>query len=361
MTPKPNPHVLKINRAPQGMEGRNANICLDRNERYTPFDESIFNRMVSRLTPHDFCSYPDTSPLLHALAKTNKIDRDCIYLTNGSDSALRLLFQAYAQKDRELVCRNPTYAMTSIYGEIANAKVRSIEYDENRKVSLATLLEALENDPTMMVLANPDQPTGATIEEDDLLALCKATNEKGVLLVIDEAYYPFHPLSAANYIHQFDNLAVTRTFSKWGGLAGLRLGYLLSNPQIINTVQKVRGSHEVNSVAAKMAQYILEHPEVTDEYVSTIEASRAKLREFAQSRNLGFPSCPANFQLVEFESQDQAIAAANALEEENILVRSGFKETSVAKCIRITLDTEDIIGKLIDILVRFLTKHQPMH
>src|SRR5581483_5133460 len=144
---------------------------------------------------------------------------DHLYLTSGSDAALRMLFQAFVRPGDRIVMADPTYAMYSLYTQIFQAVAVPINYGSNLRVDLNELIKQIRKKPRVLVWANPDQPTGAVLPMDALLQLAESTRRSGTLLIIDEAYYPFHPISAQKLVLQFEHIAILRTFSKAFGLA----------------------------------------------------------------------------------------------------------------------------------------------
>lgn len=340
---QPNSHLLNIRRVSEHMGERSNYVCLDRNERVEPVAPAVFEEMLAGLSPDLFCMYPNPAPLYERLSRATGFPEDCIYLTNGSDAALRMIFQTYVRPDDLSVFPDPSYAMYAIYSQIFQARARTIAYSKDRRLDVAALINELEKKPRILVIANPDQPTGATLALADLRKLAAASLRHETLFIIDEAYYPFYPHTALDLVREFPNVIVTRTFSKAGGLAGLRLGYLVANAEVIQNIQRIRGAHEVNAMSVTLGSYILDHPELSADYLAKIEAGRAVLAEAARELNLEFPSCPANFQLLRFVGMTDTTPITQALKEKGYLVKGGFAAEAVRDCIRITLASPPIM------------------
>jgi histidinol-phosphate aminotransferase len=218
-----------------------------------------------------------------------------------------------------------------------------VAYTADLTLDLKRIFELLETSPRVLAIPNPDQPTGCVLSEKTLRELAVASQKANTLFIIDEAYYPFYPHTAINLVRDFDHVVITRTFSKVGGLAGLRLGYLVTQPGVISHVQRIRGAHEVNAMSIAMGSYILDHPELSREYLTEIESGRDVLEETALDLKLGFPSCPANFQLLRFTGLSDTTPVMAALKERGYLVKGGFSSPSVRDCIRITLAGPEIM------------------
>ena len=339
---EPNPHLLAIHRLPEDMAGRERFVRLDRNERVVPFAKSEFAAMIATLRPEIFSAYPNPSPLIERLARQLQVPAEWIHPTNGSDAAIRKLFQTYVRPGDTVVLAEPTYAMYSIYAQMFAGRVDAVSYSADRVLHVDDMLTRLKKHPRVLALACPDQPTGAVLPLEVLRHLAQAASDHDTLCVIDEAYFPFHSVTAVPLTAEFDNVAITRTFSKIGGLAGLRLGYVVAQPTVLRHLERVRGAHEVNAVAIQIGCYVVDHPEIGDAYMRDIEAGRQILAAAAAELGLGFPRCPANFQLLELPALDPKALVAS-LKDRGFLVKGGFSHRSVARCIRVTLAGPDVM------------------
>jgi histidinol-phosphate aminotransferase len=352
---QPNEHLLNIDRVKENMGERADYVRLDRNERVSPVSQSIFQDMLAVLEPEMFCAYPNPTPLYQRLSKNLNVPEESLYLTNGSDAALRMLFQTYVRPGDSIVFPDPTYAMYEIYSQIFQAQARTIPYTKDMKFDVDLMLEYIKEKPRIVAIANPDQPTGSTLSESTIRKLAAAAREQNTLFIVDEAYYPFYPHTAVTLVHEFENIVVTRTFSKVGGLAGLRLGYFVAHPEIVHNVHRIRGAHEVNEMSIAIGNYVLDHPELTEQYLAEIEAGRDVLEEAALDLGLGFPPCPANFQLIQFTGMNNTKEIASALKQKGYLVKGGFSSLAVQDCIRITLAEPDVMIGFVNAL-RHVTK-----
>lgn len=340
---KPDEHLLEIYRVRERMDERAACVRLDRNERVTPFSAEVMRDILASLGAEVFCAYPDPSPLYRRLSRDLGLPEDYLYLTNGSDAAIRMTFQAYVRPGDRVVFPDPTYAMYAIYSQIFQARAQMVAYAEDTSLDVEQVFASFAQRPRLLAIPNPDQPTGAVLPESTLRRLASAARAAGTLFLIDEAYYPFYPHTAVDLVRDFDNVVVTRTFSKVGGLAGLRLGYLVAHPDIVSGIERVRGAHEVNAVAIAVGSYVLDHPELGEAYLAEIQAGRAVLAEVARELGLGFPSCPTNFQLLRFPDIDDTIDLVVALKRRGYLVKGGFASRALRGCIRVTLGGSEVM------------------
>lgn len=344
---QPNEHLLDIYRVTERMSERSGYVRLDRNERVTPFSPQVFRDILATLKPEYFCAYPDPSPLYQRLSRDLHLPEEYLCLTNGSDAAIRMILQTYLRPGDAMVFPDPTYAMYAIYARIFHAHTWTVAYTADFHLDMNQILQLLEQRPRVLAIANPDQPTGVVMPEAILRHLVAAARATETLLIIDEAYYPFYPHSAINLVREYDNVAITRTFSKVGGLAGLRLGYFAACPDIVNNVQRIRGAHEVNMMAIAVGSYVLDHPELGESYLGEIEAGRQELANAARELGFGFPNCLTNFQLLQIPNVNDTTEIIDALKRKGFLVKGGFASSAVHDCIRITLAGPDVMQKFV--------------
>lgn len=335
--PEPNEHLQAIRRMSERMPERIGRVHMDMNERVTPFAPAVLREMLAQIRPELLCHYPDASPLYERLSQRLGYPQEMLYVTPGSDAAIRMLFQAYLRPGDRVVFPEPTFAMYAVYTQIFRAQAHTVAYGRDRTLDIERLAALVADGARVLAVANPDQPTGAALATERLAALASAARRSDALCIIDEAYYPFYPHSAIDLVRQFDNVAILRTFSKVGGLAGLRVGYVVANPKVIDAMSRVRGSFEVNTVAIAMASYLLDHPQIAADFLREIEAGREVLRRMAQALGLGFPAGHGNFQLLQFAATTSTASVAAELAAKGYLVKGGFSAPCVSDCIRVTL------------------------
>jgi histidinol-phosphate aminotransferase len=204
----------------------------------------------------------------------------------------------------------------------------------------------------MLAIANPDQPTGTTLPAAILQRIAARAEAVDTLLIVDEAYFPFYHETALTWFQRYSNVVVTRTFSKVGGLAGLRLGYVVGPAEVIGYVQRVRGSYEVNAMAVAIGCYVLDHPELEEAHRKEVEAGRSMLRAAAGELGLGYPECVTNFQLLRFPGTINLAAVVDGLKAEGYLIKGPFSAPCIADCLRVTLAGPEVLGPFCEALRR---------
>ncbi len=343
------PHLQAIERV-DSADIRGDFVRLDRNDRATPLAEAEFRAILATLGPEAFAAYPDPQPLNRRIAESLNLPEDHIAATNGSDAAIRRAFHAYIGPGDRVVFPEPSYAMYQVYSRVFQAETVKLDYGADRRLDLERFLALIGEGARLVCIANPDQPTGAALNEGPLRRIVSAARQAGALCLVDEAYYPSHPVTAVGMIAEFDNLLVTRSFSKSGGIGGLRLGFACAQPSVLQGLDKVRGLHEVNQVAIAVGMYLLDHPELTEDYLKQLEAGRALLADFARRHAFGFPACPTNFQLIQLPEEIDSRTVVQALKRRSFLIKGGYRAPSVANCLRVSLAGPELIGRFVTAL-----------
>jgi len=310
-----------------------ANVFLDANE--NP-NETVLNR------------YPDPlqKELKKEIGKLKGIGSSRIFLGNGSDEAIDLLFRAFCEPgvDRAFIFP-PTYGMYSVSAAINNVEVVELSLENDFQLPSFDAIKDQLQSAGLLFICSPNNPTGNVINKKAIQNI--ADNFSG-LVVVDEAYIDFSTeKSTLSLLNETPNLVVLQTFSKAWGLAGLRVGMAFASEEIINILNKIKPPYNINTLSQKEALKILTKSSVTEDQIETIKKEREKLSvELKQLDNVVqvFPS-EANFILVEFENSE---ALFNTLIEKGIIVRNRSKQ--VKGCIRITVGTPEENSLLLNTL-----------
>ncbi|UCC91702.1 MAG: aminotransferase class I/II-fold pyridoxal phosphate-dependent enzyme, partial [Candidatus Aenigmatarchaeota archaeon] len=210
-------------------------------------------------------------------------------------------------------------------------------YNRDLSFPTARFTKAINKKTKVVVLANPNNPTGSAISEKGILEIVKKAKEFKALVFIDEAYYEFYGKSSKSLIKKYDNVIVTRTFSKAFGLAGIRLGYVISNEENIRNLLKANSPYSISSIAVKSIFAALKDRDFVKGYVR--EVKKAKKIMFKRLKELGVKTYPtsANFLIAKFG--DKAPEIYRKLKERGILVRDRTKYPLLKGCLRIGIGT----------------------
>ncbi len=300
--------------------------------------------------PDDSCFY-----LRKKLAEKHNISEEEIIVGNGSVELLYYLLMAFLDSNVSVAYNIGSFPMYHIVSKIANAKTITLPLKkENLACDPVAIAENLREDTRIVFLSNPNNPTGTSFSNEEAEYLLKKAN-KDTLIVFDEAYTPFvespnFPDSLSLY-REFKNLIILRTFSKNYGLAGLRIGYLIARPEIINALNKVRIPFNVNRLAQIAAFYALDDEEFLKKTIERIKREKKFLYKHFDKLSLFYLKSDTNFIFVKFEIDGEKIF--NELLKRGIITRP-LPPSIFPNSLRITVgrrrDNKKLIESLYDIL-----------
>lgn len=313
-------------------------VKLDAMENPYPLPAQVRRELAEHLAGVELNRYPDPTgrKLRELLARKMNVPGGMeILLGNGSDDLIQIVTFACARPGAAMMFPAPTFVMYGMNATLSG--MRALRYELRDDYTLdcdAFVAQVKAEQPALIFIAYPNNPTGVLYPEEDVIAVLRAAEG---LVVLDEAYHVFAQKSFMPRLAEFPNLVVMRTVSKLG-LAGIRLGYLVGRPEWIGEFNKVRQAYNVNVLTQAAATFVLERLEVLEEQAARIRAERATLG-MALAALPGvkvFPS-QANFFLVRVPDADRAY---EALRRQGVLVRN-FNGAGLKNCLRITVGTPD--------------------
>ena len=344
--------VDSVSRLRGDAQTRHGLIRLDKNERVTAFPEDIFEQLISDLSSDHLTAYPETEELYGRLAQLHSMPTSNFMLTAGSDMAIRHCFDLFVNPGGEVVALDPTFAMVDIYCQLYGSKKQTVSYDRQLRLDLERMLNVIGPKTELVIIANPNSPTGTLISEEDLTEILIKAARFQVPVLIDEAYYGFCKQTAVPMLEEHYNLIISRTFSKAYGLAGLRIGYLLAQTEIALLFYRFRPMYEVNSIGVLAAIKILDHPQVAETYLLATEEGRRLLLNFAKEREIAYRDTQANFIFIDFGDKKQAVM--DECSRAGILVRGGLSIEGFETYLRISLGPVTAMQPLIEAISRVM-------
>ena len=279
--------------------------------------------------------YPRQDELRSAIAGYVGVEPENVVLGNGADETIDLLLRATLEPDEFVIDCPPSFEMYRVYtrahrGRLIEAPRRGDFSLDAEEVTLA----CARTHAKAIIVGSPNNPDGGSLPRDDLLRLL----EMRALLVIDEAYAEFAGESTVSLLAHHENLVVLRSFSKWAGLAGLRVGYAVMSPSLAAAVDKLRSPYNVNAAGLVAARASLEDLENLIANVRAIVAERERMGPaLAQLGFLQPVPSRANFLLCRVDGFD-AHSVKDRLKRENILVRA-YGQPRLRQHLRITIGT----------------------
>lgn len=293
-----------------------AKLWLDKNENGDPELARVVRYAFAAIPAEALWSYPDMAGLYRKLAQNVGARPDQLILAAGSDGVIRSVFEAFVSPGDTVIHTNPTFAMYAVYAQMYGAQAVPIDYVPSQagpKLPLDELLAAIaRTKPRLVCLPNPDSPTGTVLASADLGRLLDASAAAGAVLLIDEAYYPFHPETVAGRIADYPHLVIARSTGKAWGMAGLRVGYGIAAAGLALALHKVRPMYEISTVAAWAFMNILDHGDAVASSVARLNDGKRGFVAAMDGLGLRTLNCAGNFLHVAFADAAPAVHAALA-------------------------------------------------
>ncbi|MGF7140114.1 histidinol-phosphate transaminase [Roseimarinus sediminis] len=323
---RPNILALKPYSSARDEFSGSASVFLDANE--NPYDTG-YNR------------YPDPYQMevKKRIAEIKGTQTNQIFLGNGSDEAIDLLFRAFCNPGVDnVVAIEPSYGMYTVSAGINDVEVKKVLLTKNFELDSQKLLDTANEKTKLVFLCSPNNPSGNLLSKTEMINILSNLNG---LVVVDEAYIDFAPgESLLSKLEKYPNLVILQTFSKAWGLAGIRLGMAFASPEIIGILNKIKYPYNINQLTQQRVMQSLQNAEQKEAWVKNIIDEREKLAN--ELRKLPFaqkiyPS-DANFLLVKMEGAREKF---EHLMNEGVIVRDRSKVTLCENSLRITVGSPE--------------------
>jgi len=313
-------------------------------EGYTKMDANENNNaMPVSVEIKEMNRYPDTDSvqLKKALSSYLSVGTDQLTCGNGSSEMIELLLKAFINPGDKVMTFDPSFVMYKNFTELYNGTFVPVPCkDYVMDMNIMIQMAEVEN-PKLIFICNPNNPTGYLISKVEIERLLKNVN---CIVVVDEAYIEFTEGSMMNRLGDYDNLVILRTFSKAWGLAGARLGYMVANPVITDYINCVKSPYNLNKLSQYIGVKALENSKPLDDYVTHVIKERERVSKAMTAFGLMVYQSSANF--VFFRSKKPLY---DALKSYGILIRT-FKNG----CYRVTLGTRTENTNFLNALVEIL-------
>lgn len=305
----------------------------------------------------DFSHYnlypdPEASMLRTALSTYTGVGAEHLVVSNGSMELIKLLWQAFLTPGDSVVTCPPTFSMYTTASTLCGAQTLAAARGPGYSVDVEAVRAAVRPDTKLIVLCSPNNPTGNLVPREDVVALL----ETGCIVVVDEAYIEFagpeEPESSAiSLVPEYDNLVVLRTFSKWAGLAGLRLGYGAFPTWLVPHLRKLQLPFEVNLAAHIAAIETLLDLPLMLERIAGLRAERERLTDvLANEPYLSVTPSQGNYVLAEITDPRLSLATFRGMMEAAGLILRYFRTPDLTRHVRVTVGTDEHTAALARVL-----------
>jgi histidinol-phosphate aminotransferase len=336
-------HLKNLERTGSRNKSRRDYIRLDMNENPCGLPKRFINNVLSGIDPGFLSSYPEYPRLRQAIARHNKISPENIILANGSDAAIKYIFDAYVSPKDKVLLTDPTFAMYPVYCRMFDAEPVMVKYNADLSFAYGAFMDKIDSSLRMAVIVNPNNPTGSVLSGQSLIRVIEKTRRHNVLLVVDEAYFYYYPGTLIRRVNDYDNLIVLRTFSKLCAMAALRLGYAAASPGIISGLSKVKPAFDVNGIAALFCERLLEGPAIIRRLVKESGEGKRYLEDMLRKEGIEHRAGKANFVLI--KCKGKVADVLSALAKNKILAAGSFSQEILKDYIRVTVADKDTMQK----------------
>jgi len=299
--------------------------------------------------------YPDGNAfrLKQKLASKHSVSLNQLTIGNGSNDVLEIIARCFADSSAEIMYSQYAFAVYPIVTQAIGARHNKVPANEWGH-DLSAMLKAITNETKIIFIANPNNPTGTYLSEAELDKFLLQV-PSNIIVVLDEAYHEYISKpdysSAEVFLEKYPNLIVTRTFSKAYGLAGLRIGYAISHPDVCNVLNRIRQPFNANIVALAAAEAALSDDAFIKESVQLNNAGMEQLTDAFQRLGLSYIESVCNFVAVDVQNSGAEVYAD--LLQRGVIARP-VGAYDMPNHIRVSIGTRDENQKFIDSLEAFL-------
>lgn len=339
-------HINNIIRTNQDFLTRLDRIRLGMNEYLPSMPKPLFKKIMSGFSAEMASAYPEVNRAYNALSQYLNKSAEKLILSNGADGAMKMILEAFCDPGDVISTIAPTFEMYKIHSQELNCKLIEIYCDDNGKCSDSTLSQLILPGVKVLVVANPNGATGYTFDIDSLRKLAKKAEESDILLIIDEVYADFGKIDASSLVDEFSNVVIIRSFSKSVGMAGLRIGYIITSERLVKIIEKFKPFREITSLAARAVEVVCFDGKYLKNSVKKIINSRKKFARNLKELDFDVIEGGGNFVLVDFGKCKELVT--KSFMENNI----EFKETPspLERYMRLTVGLPVVMDQVIDII-----------
>lgn len=324
-------------------------VKMDANENPFPHSETVLKKIEEWIGNKDHLTrYPDSDShlLREKISKLHKVDKEEVICSVGSDQMIELIIKVFVEDGEVVLVPNPSFAMYTLSTVLNHGKAVAYELDDNFDYNYDKIIEAYNRyKPKLLFICTPNNPTGNKATKEGMIKVLEAVK---CPVIIDEAYEEFIDESMISYIKKYPNLVVLRTFSKAYGIAGLRIGYALSNDEMVDMIGIAKPPYNVSSFSQAVAGFILDDIDYYKEHIHKLRQLKNELCESLKSINMveHVYNSEANFILIKVTD----VTLADYLASNKVLVRNYCPTGRLAGHIRVSVGTSDENDQLIKLI-----------
>jgi len=341
------PHLYRVNRIFDYTDKSEYDFILNQSERSQLIPESYYVKFLRSLKQEDFAYYPNTKNFKEKICEFYNVNTENLFLSDGSDVGIKSIFETFTTCGN-IVTSEPSFPMYEVYASLYNCSYKGIHYDvDTLEFSIENMLSFVDDNTQLIILANPNSPIGDYKTIDEIKPLL----DTGIPILIDEAYIEFSGKeSMIQYIDEYPNLLVTRTFSKGFGAAGCRVGMTFSNPHYIENISKFRQMYEISGVSLKYCEFLLNNHHLVDTYIQEVVEEKKKVVSMLKH----YEVIDSNCNWIHFNNQDDNKKTKEIFDKHKVLVKYckvhpyGFRENWCRMTIQPGLSEQEFFKELVN-------------
>jgi histidinol-phosphate aminotransferase len=332
------------------LAGREA-LRLDFNENTLAASPKVIERL-RQTTAEGLTKYPEREGVEQIAAAHFGLQTKQVLLTNGVDEAIHLVCAAFLEDDDEAIICTPTFFMYEVSVRMMTPHLTRVQADASLEFPYARFVAAITPRTKLIVVCSPNNPTGAVVSREHLLAICAAAPQ--AVVMVDEAYYHFFGETVIEDVGKVPNLLVARTFSKAYGLANLRIGMLTGSAELMKLVRKVSSPYNVNGVALDCLPVALADDAYVQWYASQVHEGRARMMDGLRALGVDFFPSHANFVLMKIGAKHAELV--KAMRARGVLLRDRSTDPGCDGYVRITIGVEEHVTRGLEALKESLAE-----
>jgi len=341
------PHLHRVNRIFDYTDKSEYDFILNQSERSQPIPEPYYTEFIRSLKQEDFAYYPNTKNFKEKICEFYNVNTENLFLSDGSDVGIKSIFETFTTCGN-IVTSEPSFPMYGVYASLYNCPYRGINYDVDLlEFSIKNMLSFVDDNTQLIILANPNSPIGDYKTIDEIKPLL----DTGIPVLIDEAYIEFSDKeSMIQYIDEYPNLIVTRTFSKGFGAAGCRVGMTFAHKDTIEPISKFRQMYEITGVSLKYCEFLLNNHHLVDTYIKEVVEEKKKVVSMLKH----YEVIDSNCNWIHFNNQDNNKKTKEVFDKHKVLVKYckvhpyGFRDNWCRMTIQPGLSEQEFFKELIN-------------
>lgn len=335
------PQIYNLVRIKNEPNDRFECLRFNKNERLHPFNEILLKDIRRKISSDLISGYFDFKFTYEKLSEFTGFKPSQLLLSFGADMAIKSIYESCIEKKDSIIVPSLSYAMYKVYANMFGAGLKIVKMNKNWNFDIDKMLSCIDFNTKLLVLETPNGSVGTIYKKEEVEKCAKILLKKNIILLIDEVYWGINEnyQSVSDIVNKYPNVVIIRSFSKMPGLAGLRIGYLIANEELVEHISKVSPTYESSSFSAMVVETILENFYLITNYKKEFNESKLYLRKELSKLKIKHKDTYANFILIHLPNSGKTKNIINESRKERILLKGPFNEQFLNGWIRLTVGT----------------------